>query len=177
MKEGGTVQNAFFRFKRLLKELGLSELDEQKLSIKVEVDANPPKGYHVSTTLINKSYLLNIAHFDLSSLYATKLHACFYRKYTKGRDFYDLIWYIGKGIKPNLTLLNNAIRQTEGYSLKLDEENFKPFLLKKLKGINFSMVKKDVERFLEDKNELRLLEFGIIKGAISKNDEIDKRKN
>lgn len=162
-----TVQNTFLKFSGLLKELGLSTLDKQKLSIKIEVDANPPQGWHTETTLINKIYLVNLTHFDLPSLYASKLHACFFRKYIKGRDFYDLVWYIGKGIKPNFTLLNNAIKQTEGYALKLSAQNFNGFLLSKLEKINFREVKKDVERFLEDRNELKLLQFNIIRKTLT----------
>jgi len=166
IKQDKTVQDTFLKFSGLLKDLGLSKLDEQKLSIKIEIDANPPRGWSMETTLISKIYMINLVHFDLSSLYATKLHACFFRKYTKGRDFYDLVWYIGKKVKPNFIFLNNAIRQTEGYNLHISENNFREFLLARLKKINFKIVRKDVERFLEDKNELKLLEFEVIKNSI-----------
>jgi len=162
VKEDKIVQNTFLKFNKLLKELGLSGLDEQKLSIKIEVDSNPPRGWRTETTLINKTYLINLLHFDLPSLYATKLHACFFRRYTKGRDFYDLVWYIGKKIKPNYSLLNNAIKQTEGRDLGLNEQNLKEFLLKALAKVDFDLVKRDVERFLEDKSELKLLNFDVL---------------
>jgi predicted nucleotidyltransferase component of viral defense system len=162
-----TVNNTFKKFSGLLKNLGLSSLDEQKLSIKIEVDANPPNGWNTETTLINKIYIINLVHFDLPSLYASKLHACFFRKYIKGRDYYDLVWYIGKKIKPNYMLLNNAIKQTEGYDLKLNSQNFNDFLLSKLAKINFTKIKKDVERFLEDRTELKFLEFDIIKRTLT----------
>ena len=162
-----TVNNTFLKFSGLLKNLGLSSLDEQKLSIKIEVDANPPNGWNTETTLINKIYIINLVHFDLPSLYASKLHACFFRKYIKGRDYYDLVWYIGKKIKPNYMLLNNAIKQTEGYDLKLNSQNFNDFLLSKLAKINFTKIKKDVERFLEDRTELKFLEFDIIKRMLT----------
>lgn len=164
-----TVQSSFLKFNNLLNELGLSQMKEQKLSIKVEVDSNPPKGWNMQTTLINKTYIFNISHFDLSSLYATKLHACFFRKFLKGRDFYDLLWYLGRKTKPNFILLNNAIEQTEDKNLMLGEENFKSFLLDKLEKIDFALIRKDVGRFLEDKKELELLDFGLIKKSIIKN--------
>lgn len=166
VNEEKTVQNSFLKFKGLLKELQLSNLDEQKLSIKIEVDAEPPKGWHLETTLVNKVYLLNLVHFDLPSLYATKLHACFFRKYVKGRDFYDLAWYIGKKIRPNYTLLNNAIKQTENYSLNLNDSNFEKFLLEKLDKTDLKEIRRDVERFLEDKNELGLLSSDVLKKSL-----------
>ena len=88
-----TVQSSFLKFNQLLKEFGLSQLEEQKLSVRIEVDSNPPKGWGTESTLINKTYVFPILHFDLPSLYATKLHACFFRRFIKGRDFYDFIWY------------------------------------------------------------------------------------
>ena len=163
---GKTVQSSFLKFSHLLNQLGLSQMRKQKLSIKIEVDSNPPEGWGTQSTLINKTYIFNILHFDLPSLYATKLHACFFRKFTKGRDFYDLLWYLGKKTRPNFTLLNNAIKQTEGKDLDLNEGRFKNFLLKNLEKVDFDFVKKDVERFLEDKKELDLLNFNLIKKSI-----------
>lgn len=165
-KEEGAMHSSFLKFSGLMKDLGISNLAQQKLSIKIEIDSDPPAGWHLVTTLVNNVYMLNLVHFDLPSLYASKLHACFFRKYTKGRDFYDLVWYIAKKITPNYTLLNNAIKQTQGYDLHLNEGNFKQFILERLKKVDFSAVKKDVERFLEDKSELKLLEPEVIKNSI-----------
>lgn len=157
-----TMQSSMLKIPKLLKLMGLSGLQEQKLSIKLEVDSNPPFGGEFEKTLINNVYMLNMVHFTLSSLFATKLHACFFRKYVKGRDFYDLVWYLGKKIKPNYKLLNNAIKQTQGKDFNLSEHNIVGFLLKRLEEVDFKFVKKDVERFLEDKDELQLLDKEII---------------
>jgi len=157
-----TVHNLSLKFKKILFALGLSDLQAQKLFVRIEIDANPPEGWNTELSLINRVYVFTVTNFDLPSLYATKLHACFFRKYIKGRDFYDLLWYIGKRIEPNFELLNNAIYQTEGKLLHLNENNFKKFLLGKLSSIDFSKVRKDVERFLEDKEELKLLDKDII---------------
>lgn len=165
-KADKTVQSSFLKFNNLLNELGLSQMKEQKLSIRIEVDSEPPEGWNVQTTLINKTYIFNVSHFDLPSLYSTKLHACFFRKFIKGRDFYDLLWYLGRKAKPNFALLNNAIEQTEGKNLKLNEKNFNDFLLERLEKVDFAFVRKDVERFLEDKKELKLLDLEVIKKSI-----------
>ena len=99
-------------------------------------------------------------------MYATKLHACFYRKYTKGRDFYDFIWYMSKKTQPNYKLLNNAIKQTEGKNIGINEKNFQNFLLEHIQKIDFKTAKKDIERFLEDRTEIKLLDYQIIHEAI-----------
>ena len=161
-----TVHSMMMKFSGLLKELGLSPLPSQKLSIKLEIDTNPPAGWELGNTIVSKNYTFNIVHYNLPSLYAGKLHACFYRKFTKGRDFYDLIWYLGKKVKPNFTLLNNAIAQTQGKNPKISESNFKAYLLDGVKRIDFASAKKDVERFLEDKSELNLFDLKLISNAI-----------
>lgn len=166
IKTERNVESIMLKFPGLLKELGISPLASQKISIKVDVDTNPPEGGNISHTIVNKIYLLNIVHYDLSSLYAGKLAACFFRTYTKGRDFYDFLWYLGKRIKPNFLLLNNAIEQTQGVNPRITEDNFKKFLLENIRRIDFAQVQKDVERFLEDKSELTLLDPQIIQETI-----------
>jgi predicted nucleotidyltransferase component of viral defense system len=165
-KEDKTVHSSFIKFQGLLKELGLSALKDQKLSIKFEIDTNPPQGGHLTRTLVNKTFVFTVNHFDISSLYATKLHACFFRKYTKGRDFYDFLWYLGKKTEPNFVLLNNAIQQTQGYDPKLVPANFKAFLMEGLGRVDFLAAKKDVERFLEDKKELELFRAEIFQAGV-----------
>jgi len=157
-----TVQSIDLRFKGLLYQLHLSPIKTQKLFIRLEIDTNPPKGWQTQISLINRTFVFTVTHFDLPSLYALKLHACFYRKYTKGRDFYDLVWYLGKKINPNYKLLNNAIKQTEKIYLDVSERNFRNFLKKKIEKVDFQKIKRDVERFLEDKSELAIFDKELV---------------
>lgn len=166
-KTDKTVHSTFIKFPGLLKELGLGAFEAQKLAIKLEVDSNPPKGWQTANTLLNKTYIFSVTHFDLSSLFATKLHACFFRKYTKGRDFYDLLWYLGKKVKPNLKLLNNAIAQTEGKSLGITDATLKSFMLERLDTVDFAAAVKDVHRFVMDENELRFIDLHTLESMIS----------
>ncbi len=153
-----STQRVDLKFKNILYRLSLSSLRSENLLIKIEIDANPPAGGGTEISLVNKTFIFQVVHFDIPSLFATKIHACFYRKYTKGRDFYDLLWYLTKKAEPNYKLLNNAIRQTEGKEAPMvHRNNFRIFIEKKLENVNFTTVRKDVERFIEDKNEVALL--------------------
>jgi len=109
------VQDAWLRFPGLLFELGLSGQRDEIFSLKMEVDTNPPSGAGLETTVVRRHVTLQLHHHDRSSLLAGKIHAILQRKYTKGRDFYDLFWYLSDSgwPGPNLTLLNNALAQTE----------------------------------------------------------------
>ena len=156
------VQGIILRFKDILPSLGLSPLKSQKLSIRLEVDTNPPAGWKTDISLVNKIYTFTVVHYDIPSLYASKLAACFFRKYVKGRDFYDLVWYLGKKTAPNLELLNNAIWQVDPKAATVTDENFKEFLKAKLAKIDFAGVRRDVARFLVDKEEVKLLDKDLI---------------
>ncbi len=166
VKAETNVHHLMMKFTGLLKDLGLSGLLSEKLFIKLEIDVNPPSGWQITNTVINKIYMFNIVHYDLPSLYAGKLHACFYRKYTKGRDIYDFVWYLGKKVRPNFELLNNAIRQTQHKDAEINDKNFKKFLLDFVGRIDFNQAKKDVERFLEDKSELNIFDSKVIADTI-----------
>jgi hypothetical protein len=63
-----TVASAFVRFAGLLYELGLSQHRRQILSVKVDVDTNPPVGARTDTTLIRRHVTLNLHHYDKASL-------------------------------------------------------------------------------------------------------------
>lgn len=85
-----TVHSTFLKFPGVLKELGLGAFDAQKLAIKIKVDSEPPKGWVLADTTLNKTYIFSVRHFDLPSMMATKLHACFFKKYGS--------WHEGVGI-------------------------------------------------------------------------------
>ncbi len=166
VKREKCVNSIFLKFSGLLKTLGLSSMESRNLSIKIEIDTNPPPGWNIENTLINKIYLINLTHYDLSSLYAGKLHACLFRKFSKGRDFYDLIWYLSKAINPNYKMLNNAIERTQGRKSNINESNFCGFLMEQIENTDFDAMGRDVERFLEDKDEAKLINFQVIKNLL-----------
>ena len=165
--KSGVVNGCMIKFPGLLAELGLSSMKSQKLAVKLEIDTNPPAGGKTVLIPVSKAFVFAVNSFDLPSLFATKLHACFFRGYVKGRDFYDLIWYLGKQIEPNYVLLNNAIKQTQKKDLKLGPDNLREFMRAHLAKIDFALAKKDVERFLEDKSELKLFNKDLILAMLS----------
>ncbi|HBB67223.1 MAG TPA: hypothetical protein DCZ93_07970 [Elusimicrobia bacterium] len=165
-----TVHSTFLKFPGVLKELGLGAFEAQKLSIKLEVNSNPPKGWKLADTTLNKTYIFSVRHFDLPSMLATKIHACFFRKYTKGRDFYDLVWYLGRKVSPNIELLNNAIQQTEGKKPGITRATLKDFMLGKLGKIDFNVAVEDVRRFIVDESELRVINKNSLSSLISEAD-------
>ena len=162
-----TVHSTFLKFPGVLKELGLGAFEAQKLSIKLEVDSNPPKGWKLADTTLNKTFIFSVRHFDLPSMLAAKIHACFFRKYTKGRDFYDLVWYLGRKVSPNLDLLNNAILQTEKKALDITTANLTTFMVTRLERVDFNAAVADIRRFILDENELRAINKNSLTSLVS----------
>lgn len=110
----GSVAGAMFRFEGLPRDLGLTADQRPALSVKVEIDTRPPEGAACETTLIHRFFPIALRHHDLASLFSGKLHAVLTRPWPKGRDWFDLVWYLTgqTSLEPNLQLLENALRQT-----------------------------------------------------------------
>jgi len=153
------VHSALLKFEVLLFELGLSPHRNENLSIKIEVDTNPPKGAHMETSLVRKHVFLNLHHYDRASLFAGKIHALLSRKFTKGRDIYDLLWYLSDPTwpLPNFTFLENALIQTGWNGEMPHENNWRSMLAEKISGLDWGQVTADVSPFLEEPGELEYL--------------------
>ena len=164
------VHSAFLKFPQMLYEFGLSGLKDEKISIKLEIDTNPPKGGIETSTLYSSTFMFYMVHYDLPSLFAGKLHALLTRKYTKGRDWYDFLWYVSKfkGLEPNFVMLNNALTQTQKGHILITKENWKGELEKVIEKLDLEKVKKDVAKFLENHNDINLLNKENLLNIISK---------
>lgn len=146
-----TVHSAFVRFRGLLYELGLSPHRNEVLAVKIEVDTNPPAGAGLRTTVVRRHVILQLQHHDQASLLAGKLHAILQRPYTKGRDIYDLLWYLSDPgwPAPNLTLLNNALQQTGWEGVPLTEDNWRQAVRDRIDQVDWEQVVADVRPFLD----------------------------
>ena len=110
----------------VLCQLGLSQADQNNLLyVKVDLSKNPSKHYSIITTSKSK-YGFNFAarHYDLPDLMAGKIHAILERKHlkgkeervsVKGRDYFDLLWFVKKSVKPNIKRLSALLGKTVKY--------------------------------------------------------------
>jgi predicted nucleotidyltransferase component of viral defense system len=154
-----TVASAFIGFKGLLFELGLSQQRRQIFSVKVEVDTNPPVGAEMDTTLVRRHVTLNLYHYDKASLLSGKVHALLSRSWCKGRDLYDLVWYLADRTwpEPNITLLNSALSQTGWTGPEIAADNWRWVLIDKLGSLDWETARADVLPFLERPREVDLI--------------------
>lgn len=158
-KVGKTVKAGFIKFDGLLYEMGLSPHRSEVISIRVEIDTNPPAGAQLETSIIRKHCLLNLQHYDKSSLLAGKLHALLTRKYTKGRDVYDLMWYLSDRTwpKPNILLLHNALKQTAWSGEELTKDTWQEHVASRVEQLHWDTVINDVKPFIEKQSDIQFL--------------------
>jgi hypothetical protein len=161
-----TVANAFLRFEGLPRLVGYSTDARLALTVKVEIDTNPPAGATVETTLVQRFFPLALRHHDLASLFAGKLHALLARPYAKGRDWFDLAWYLTekRGLEPNVELLRNALAQT-GHPERW-AERWREELARRLGELDWPSVERDVKPFLERSTDLEHVKPEWIQGLL-----------
>ncbi len=153
------VKSAWLRFPGLLYELGLSTLQNEVLAVKLEIDANPPSGGKSATTIIRRHVLLNLFHHDRPSLLAGKLHAILSRPYTKGRDLFDLFWYLSDPAwpAPNIEFLAQALKQSNWPGPAINLSNWPQVIAQKISSLDWKAVLNDLQPFVERKNDLLML--------------------
>lgn len=155
----GPVRWSFLKFPGLYHELGLSPHRDEVLSIKVKVDTRPPPGAGLTVTLVRRHVLLRLLHHDRPTLLAGKLHAFLTRPFTKGRDLYDLVWYLSDRTwpEPNLPFLRSALEQSGWRGPLPTPENWRTLAAERLRTLDWHLVRADVEPFLERSAEVALL--------------------
>lgn len=144
----------------ILAELGLvdNKSEMKKLFIKVEIDKNPSTKYQADITPISQyGFNFLVRSYDLPTLMANKINAVLNRTWQskskitfKGRDYYDLLWFLQNGIKPNM----DRLKDLTGISSKKE-------LVKKLEQniakINPSYLKEDLINLFEDQRYIKEL--------------------
>ncbi len=167
-KADKTVASAFVRFPGLLHELGVSPHASQVISIKIEVDTKPPAGAESESTLVRRHVLVNLHHYNRPSLLAGKLHAVLSRRWTKGRDLYDVVWYLAdrNWPEPNLALLNSALSQTGWQGHAVTADSWRDVLGEKLAAIDWEKARADVFPFLERPGDIDLMTMDNVTGLL-----------
>lgn len=149
------VQKAFLKTdsigKVLLLALPFERPNPRKIRIKLEIDTNPPAGSAFQTSYITFPGVAAVTTQTLPSGFGTKAHALLCRRYVKGRDWYDFVWYTSRKIKPDLELLQNALFQQgpwAGRPLEMTPEWFFDNMGAAIRRVDWKEASSDVRRFV-----------------------------
>lgn len=128
---------------------------KQLLKIKLEVDTHPPLGFETEIKYLLHPISFPVKIFTLPNLFAGKMHAILCRNWSqriKGRDWYDLIWYLSN--YPELNLEHLELRMKNSGHLdseeKLTKDKCLQLLTDKINGLDINKAKKDVEKFIKN---------------------------
>ena len=167
-KEKTNIDSAFLKSETEWKELILENIVKQagikstnrSMKIKIEVDRQPPLGFSTEMKLLTRPFSFYVKCFDKPSLFAGKMHALLFRKWknrVKGRDWYDLEWYLKKGIPLDLQHFKLRAKDTGDWSKEeLSRDDVMGLLLEKIKAVSFDNIKEDVVPFIKDDTVLEI---------------------
>jgi predicted nucleotidyltransferase component of viral defense system len=125
------------------------------LRVKFEVDTDPPPDFTTETKFCLQPIPFSVLTYTQPSLFAGKMHALLcrgWRKRVKGRDWYDFVWYVGRGTELDLHHLEIRMRQSGHYQRDdpMTPERFRHIMEAKISNLNVDNAKADVARFLTD---------------------------
>lgn len=140
---------------------------DQAVKIKLEVDTNPPLEFDTANVIRLTPRPFSINAFTLPSLYAGKMHAILCRAWStrpKGRDWYDLVWYIANEVELDSIHLKSRLSQSCKYleenniqiPRELNKQTIKDLLLQRIETLDILKAKNDVQPFIKDMREIEL---------------------
>ena len=155
------IDSAFLKAETIWQEIVLEDIiketgvrSNETLKIKIEVDRQPPLNFKTEEKLLLRPFSFYVKCFTKPSLFAGKMHALLFRKWknrVKGRDWYDLEWYIKKGIPLDVNhFLTRAKDTNDWQDDRISNEQIIELLDTKIKSVSFSSIKEDVVRFIQN---------------------------
>ena len=161
------IESAFLKSETLWEELVLVNVVEQlgirsnrNVKIKIEIDRNPPQKFQTEEKLLLRPFSFYVKCFDLPSLFAGKMHALLFRKWknrVKGRDWFDMEWYIRKGVRLNLEhFLQRAKDSGDWNENTISEAEFRELLQNRIKTTPIERVVQDVRPFVKNVQALNI---------------------
>jgi predicted nucleotidyltransferase component of viral defense system len=159
------IDSAFLKSETVWKELVLDGIIPQAgvqvspgIKIKLEVDREPPLGFETEEKLLLKPFSFYVKCFTLPSLFAGKMHALLFRNWkqrVKGRDWYDLEWYIKKGVLLDLHHFLLRAQDTGDWTAPtISKDEVIQLLKERIDAVSFDSIREDIVRFIPDDSVL-----------------------
>lgn len=168
-KQDSAILSAFLKantLSMLLSIQGRSKMKgvnpDQKIQIKLEIDTDPPLSHlPLENKLVSNPIPFYVATYAIADLFAGKMHAALCRNWknrVKGRDWYDLIWYIQNNTPVHLAHLRERMKQTKHLQSeeKLGKKELLDRLHAKIDEIDWESAKSDIAVFIPDKQRLSI---------------------
>lgn len=124
------------------------------IKIKIEVDTNPPCLFDTEMKTLLQPIPFQVKIMALEDLFAGKLHAVLARQWknrVKGRDYYDLIWYVARKTPYRINHLEARLKQSGLWpkDQRLTHPEVRQMLKSQARKIDFGKASNDVKPFIE----------------------------
>jgi hypothetical protein len=173
------VDSAFLKADTEWKELILKEVIPQEnlrmrpdIRVKLEVDTKPPQGFATEQKLLLKPASFYVSLFTLPDLFAGKMHALLFRKWknrVKGRDWFDVEWYLRRGTPLHLPHLEMRARDSGDWTGQtMTEKDLLHLLHNKIDEVSMDKVRQDVVPFIPDARVLEIWSTGYFHDLVDK---------
>jgi predicted nucleotidyltransferase component of viral defense system len=167
-KEHSVIESAFIKANTLstLMQLQVPSSEIKSLhrdeisSVKFEIDPHPPCEFDSICSYILEPIPFSVRVMSLSDLFAGKMHAVLARGWksrVKGRDWYDLLWFVRNGSSLNLHHLEARLRQSGHWTAgdTMCTDSFRVVLQERINQIDFTRAKEDVLPFIPNVNAVQ----------------------
>ncbi|MBB71144.1 MAG: hypothetical protein CMF50_01945 [Legionellales bacterium] len=123
------------------------------LKIKLEVDTTPPLEFSTEQVAVFQPIPFWVKSFTLPSLFAGKICAVLLRQWqkrVKGRDWYDFLWFIQRGVPVDLKHLEQRLRDYGFYEAdqSLGTDEVKQLLHARIDELDIELAKEDIIKFI-----------------------------
>jgi len=181
-EKASTVQSAFLKTntKKALLTIGASDRisasipSNSRIKVKFEADIDPPLSFLTENKLLLEPIPYSVKVLASESLFAGKFHALLERDWkqrVKGRDWYDLVFFIRKDIPVHLEYLSARLKahheKSIHYGYNFDEtltaREAVRLLEQRISLLDVESARDEVSPFVRDKDQLKLwsIEFFI----------------
>jgi predicted nucleotidyltransferase component of viral defense system len=164
-EKGGTtrraaIQSAFLKT-NTPEALTRSVHRDQVLTIKIEVDTDPPPGFETEVRYLLSPIPFAVRVYALPDLFAGKMHALLGRRWktrVKGRDWYDLVWFAANHPELHLAHLEARMVQSGHWPPggALTAAVWRTLLDRAIDALNIEQARADVLPFVPDPDALTL---------------------
>jgi len=133
----------------------------KNLKIKIEVDTDPPAGFVTETQYVLQPIPFPLRVYSLPDLFAGKIHAILCRKWktrVKGRDWYDLVWYLSRYPQVRISHIESRMRQSGNYTEKepLTSEKLFELLYNAVENLDIEKARDEVAPFIQDRRSIEV---------------------
>lgn len=143
------------------------------IKIRVEIDIDPPGHFQTEAQTLLAPIPFYVRTFTLPCLFAGKLHAILCRSWknrVKGRDWYDLVWYVGRGVPVSLRHLAERLVHSDDLddAESFDRDELQRRLQAAVESLDVESARQDVRPFLTDPAATDLWSRDFFAGVASK---------